>query len=72
MKFTYTAHAEIKLSERNITKRQVQESFHHYEAEAIHGGLSQKTMVVDGLEIRVVYKRLRKEYRVITVHHIDE
>lgn len=53
MLFRYLPHAEARLTERDITKRMVQESFHLAEEHRIHGGRYRRNLVVDGCDLAV-------------------
>lgn len=58
----------MRLNERAITKAQVQGEFHGVDAVKIHGGRYRKELLVDGLDLVVIYERRRDTYHVVTVY----
>ena len=66
MRFDYDEHAEIRMNERNITRKQLQEAFHKATEEKIHKRRFRRVLDVDGLDVEVIYERHRDVYYIAT------
>lgn len=71
MRFTYSWHAEERLNERALSKSQLVEQFRHGLPVIIHDRLVRRDLVIDGLDVRVIARRIHKGWHIVTVHYID-